>query len=55
MEVFQIKIYQFKYFYIMSYYCNILYSINHDLTLNTKEFNRHKELVLKKLQYILKQ
>lgn len=29
MEVFQIKIYQFKYFYIMSYYCNILYSINH--------------------------
>lgn len=30
MEVFQIKIYQFKYFYIMPYYCNILYSINHD-------------------------
>lgn len=29
MEVFQIKIYQFKYFYIMPYYCNILYSINH--------------------------
>lgn len=29
MEVFQIKIYQFKYFYIMSYYCSILYSINH--------------------------